>query len=444
MGPESEVATLRRPQARLRIGASALSLDGRALSPVTPARDIRPFLAAPVADARRHVAPPHEPGSPMAYLIVGGERVALQIGDNLLGGTGEDAVVAPGLAGRDPFARICVYLEVVTTISRIGMAEVGVDGVALGEAPRELVHGARIESEGQTIVFGDLRSIGTTAHVAGVSDDVIALANGVPEGDVAADTGGVLVAVAGGRRHDIPRDGLTIGRDPGCGLVLAGRDVSRVHAFVLPSLRGYTIEDRGLNGVFVGGARVDGSRLLHRGDVVRIGSEEFRFDADASSYEPAAARTEEGRKREVGRMSSGGTTLAAARPPVKAPAALLATLEVVTDGALRGTRFRIESALAHIGRGDHNTVRLPDGSVSGSHATLLHRGGAWHLADLGSTNGTYIDGERITGERPLSGAAELRVGDIRMVFRPIAAPAGPGKTRGIVGITDEQARKNRA
>lgn len=380
----------------------------------------------------------------MAYLIVGGERVALQIGDNLLGGTGDDAVAAPGLAGREPFARICVYLEVVTTISRTGVAEVCVDGTALGDEPRELAHGARIESEGQTIVFGDLRSIGTTAHVAGVSDDAIALATGAPDGDVAADTGGVLVAVAGGRRHDIPRDGLTIGRDPGCGLVLAGRDVSRVHAFVLPSLRGYTIEDRGLNGVFVGGARVDGSRLLHRGDVIRIGSEEFRFDADASSYEPAEPPTEHAKRKDAGRMSSGGTTLAAVRPPVKAPGVLLATLEVVTAGALRGTRFRIESALAHIGRGDHNTIRLADGSVSGSHATLLHRGGAWHIADLGSTNGTYIDGERVTGERPLGGAAEIRVGDIRMIFRPIAAPAGPGKTRGIVGVTEEQVRKSRA
>lgn len=379
----------------------------------------------------------------MAYLIVGGERVALQIGDNVLGGTGEDAVLAPGLAGTEPFARICVYLEVVTTISRTGATEVRVDGAVLGDEPRELVHGARIEGGGQTIIFGDLRTIGSTAHVAGVSDEAIALASGASEGDVAADTGGILVAVAGGRRHEIPRDGLTIGRDPGCGLVLAGRDVSRVHAFVLPSLRGYTIEDRGLNGVFVGGARVDGSRLLHRGDVVRIGSEEFRFDADASSYEPAASPAAQGKRREAGRMSSGGTTLAA-QAPVKAPAPLLATLEVVTEGVLRGTRFRIESALAHIGRGDHNAIRIADGSVSGSHATLLHRAGAWHIADLGSTNGTYVDGDRITGEQPLRGAAELRVGDIKMIFRPIAAPVAPGKTRGVVGITEEQVRKSRA
>lgn len=380
----------------------------------------------------------------MAYLIVGDERVALQIGDNVLGGTGEDAVLAPGLADTEPFARICVYLEVVTTISRTGGRDVRVDGAVLGDEPRELAHGARIESGGRTIIFGDLRTIGTTAHVAGVSDDAIALATGASEGAVAADTGGVLVAVAGGRRHDIPRDGLTIGRDPGCGLVLAGRDVSRVHAFVLPSLRGYTIEDRGLNGVFVGGARVDGSRLLHRGDVIRIGSEEFRFDADASSYEPAASPAGEGKRREAGRMSSGGTTLAAVRAPAKAPPALLATLEVVTEGVLRGTRFRIQSALAHIGRGDHNAVRIADGSVSGSHATLLHRAGAWHIADLGSTNGTYVNGERITGEQPLDGAAELRVGDIKMIFRPIASPAAAGKTRGVVGITEEQVRKSRA
>ena len=72
----------------------------------------------------------------MAFLIVGDERVALQIGDNVLGGTGEDAADAAGLAPLSPFATISVFLEVVATMRRIPGQTVAVDGEALGDEPR--------------------------------------------------------------------------------------------------------------------------------------------------------------------------------------------------------------------------------------------------------------------------------------------------------------------
>ena len=48
-------------------------------------------------------------------------------------------------------------------------------------------------------------------------------------------------------------EGLLIGRDPGCQIVLASREVSREHALIAPSLLGYMITDRSLNGVLVNG-----------------------------------------------------------------------------------------------------------------------------------------------------------------------------------------------
>src|SRR5688572_16991944 len=128
----------------------------------------------------------------MAYLIIGDERVALQIGDNILGGTTDDAVVAPELAARTPFATISVYLEVCTTIRRISSGKpVTVDGAPLVEEARELTHGSRIESDGLTIMFGDLRLVGSTTRVAGVTDDELGLPGDGGDGDVAADSGGV-------------------------------------------------------------------------------------------------------------------------------------------------------------------------------------------------------------------------------------------------------------
>ena len=119
---------------------------------------------------------------------------------------------------------------------------------------------------------------------------------------------------------------------------------------------------------------------------------------------------------------------------------LLATLEIINEGALKGTRFRLERPIAHIGRGPSNEIRLRDESVSGSHATLMRRGAQWVVVDLDSTNGTYVDGERISGERVLQGAAEVRFGGIKMVFRPIAGSGDDDvmSTRVIVGVRDEK------
>jgi len=49
----------------------------------------------------------------------------------------------------------------------------------------------------------------------------------------------------------------------------------------------------------------------------------------------------------------------------------------------------------HIGRHAHNTIALPDARVSGVHALLQQTQTDWWIEDLGSTNGTWINGKRI-------------------------------------------------
>lgn len=67
------------------------------------------------------------------------------------------------------------------------------------------------------------------------------------------------------------------------------------------------------------------------------------------------------------------------------------------------------SGVTTIGRGPNNAVVLSDGFVSTSHAKLSYRDGAWWLADLGSRNGTWLNGERIDGE------AEIHTGDLLVI-----------------------------
>jgi pSer/pThr/pTyr-binding forkhead associated (FHA) protein len=66
-----------------------------------------------------------------------------------------------------------------------------------------------------------------------------------------------------------------------------------------------------------------------------------------------------------------------------------------------------------IGRGDGCAIRLEDHYVSQVHARLYQRDGAWHVEDLGSTNGTFLN------EGTLAGAAVLHVGDTVRVGKTV-------------------------
>lgn len=61
-----------------------------------------------------------------------------------------------------------------------------------------------------------------------------------------------------------------------------------------------------------------------------------------------------------------------------------------------------------IGREPNNDIELPDQRVSRHHAVLWAEGGAWHIRDLDSGNGTYIGHSKVTGTAPLPQTCELR------------------------------------
>jgi hypothetical protein len=63
-----------------------------------------------------------------------------------------------------------------------------------------------------------------------------------------------------------------------------------------------------------------------------------------------------------------------------------------------------------IGRHGDNEVILPDPQVSRHHAEILMQGGRWLIADLGSANGTFVNGQQITGPQVLNHGDLLRVG----------------------------------
>ena len=372
----------------------------------------------------------------MPFIIVNRERFALPIGETRVGGAGDDALPFPELARSDTVAVLCVLPDGRATVQRTGAAPVSLNGEALGDDAAPLAHGARIDAAGLRFVFGDLRDAGSTANVQGVSDADRAVFAAIASTEPTSDSGGRLTALASGRAYTIPEAGLVIGRDPDCDVVIASKAVSRRHAAVRPSLQGYVLTDLGANGTYVNGYRVEAAQVLGMRDLIRIGDEQFRFEADAASFEPAA---------ELRAASAGESGPPPIRPPATPTSAtLLATLEIISRGVLHGRRFRIERPVMHIGRAPHNDVHLDDDTVSGSHATLTRRKSGWVLTDHGSTNGTYVDGDRLAGERPLAGGAtELRFGGVKMVFRLLATGAhgDASSTRAVVGVPLKSPRR---
>lgn len=71
-------------------------------------------------------------------------------------------------------------------------------------------------------------------------------------------------------------------------------------------------------------------------------------------------------------------------------------------------------AITSLGRDVNNSITVDDAFVSGEHAVLTFRGRAWYLEDRGSTNGTYVNGQRIDGVVSLGYGDELQLGQVRL------------------------------
>jgi pSer/pThr/pTyr-binding forkhead associated (FHA) protein len=71
---------------------------------------------------------------------------------------------------------------------------------------------------------------------------------------------------------------------------------------------------------------------------------------------------------------------------------------------------------AVMGRGDQAEIRLEDPFASSRHARFLRQGGIVVLEDLGSTNGTYLNEELLTGPQPLHRGDRVRIGDSEFTF----------------------------
>ena len=87
----------------------------------------------------------------------------------------------------------------------------------------------------------------------------------------------------------------------------------------------------------------------------------------------------------------------------------------VIQGRDQGTRFRLDGTTVTIGRGTSNQVQLHDTEVSREHAELMQRGDKLVLRDLGSSNGTFVNGSPVR-EHELASGDQLQLGRTLLLY----------------------------
>jgi FHA domain len=122
----------------------------------------------------------------------------------------------------------------------------------------------------------------------------------------------------------------------------------------------------------------------------------------ARSHDPSGgAEPVEAPGQERVREDAGPGLMAAMQPRLEVIAAL---------GHEPGTTFDLTEG-ATMGRSDHAEIRIDDPFASSAHARIFARGDFMHVEDMGSTNGTYLNGRELRGPERLKVADVIRIGD---------------------------------
>jgi pSer/pThr/pTyr-binding forkhead associated (FHA) protein len=207
----------------------------------------------------------------------------------------------------------------------------------------------------------------------------------------------VLEMVGEGEPRHISLVGeLGIGRGSGNELRLPDPRLSRRHALIGVTDKGYLLQDMdSKNGTFVNGNRLGEPHLLQDGDVIRLGEVCLTFH--------------------LGKTST--PTPPSSPPPPAQPAVYL----IVQPPRGSPQRFPVANEM-RIGRRAGNNLRLDYPQVSRQHAVVTRTAEGYALHDLGSRNGTHLNGQLVVGRRLLEDGDVIEIGDLKITFKVEVPP----------------------
>ncbi len=189
----------------------------------------------------------------------------------------------------------------------------------------------------------------------------------------------LIVTIAGEdpKTYTLTNQSLTLGRVAGNDIVIPSQIVSGRHAQLEKVNGGYKLQmvPEAKNPIVVGGRPLDGSQILHHGDILRIGG-----------------------------LDPGMMVTMTYNAPSEAP-------KEIEQDIVFG-----ENTLIQIGRDTSNDVVVPSPNVSRFHAQVEKVGQRYRVEDLRSSNGTFVNGERIDGSMWLKPEDTIRIGQYRFVM----------------------------
>ena len=203
----------------------------------------------------------------------------------------------------------------------------------------------------------------------------------------------------------------SIGRSSDADIVLDDEQVSRMHANITYADGQFTMVDAGSSG----GTIVDGvageTIVLKPGSELKLGNTEMVFMQGQSTIvgSPPGAPTQA-----PGAAEPGATIIAAPEPD------LLMKWLAITDGPGKGMTVQLKAGRTTIGREQTNDIQISDASVSREHAAILSDGDELKIVDLGSTAGTTVAGQPVSGGKVGPGDV-ISIGQNKMSLVPVDA-----------------------
>ena len=234
-------------------------------------------------------------------------------------------------------------------------------------------------------------------------------------------------------RIQLTKDVSRLGREPGMEVTIeaASAVVSRRHAEVQRRDGQYMLVDLGsFNGTLLNDQRITSPTPLYDGDRIQLGmgGPILRF-IDPAHPAPAGAQNTGQRSIAISSGASPQAPIPVPVPPVSSPLSAPASAQTMVvkqggSGSLNkpspsagGGQPQLLMQVAFdgkpqltIGRAPDNDLTLDGLQISNHHARLMNAGGQITVEDVGSTNGVYVNGARITGRRPLQPRDIVQVG----------------------------------
>ncbi|MBV9712677.1 MAG: FHA domain-containing protein [Ktedonobacteraceae bacterium] len=267
-----------------------------------------------------------------------------------------------------------------------------------------------------------------------------------------------------GQQLALKRQVATLGRDEDCDIWLDDDMASRYHAeLAYDKGKVYLTDCDSLNGVLLNGKRIRGTTTVEANDLIQIGDHCFSFIlaaprlAAAEQSDPLARHT---LRSSLHGLTKDGDILPNTPPPyqslpiqalsdetaeidykvVQSPPTNPGGAVIIRNGEMAEQSFLLDRAVISVGRGPESDIVINDTSISRRHVQFLRQPDGDYVQDLGSRNGTQVNGELLRTPRLLLVGDTVELGNVRLQYAalptaytiPTARIVGPPSSSGLI------------